>query len=146
MYRALILIILYLISYRGSLVNASENALRIFFPVFEFNSDPQTMLDARSMQINLQVHRGLFRYLPNGEIKPDLAASWKFSDNHLELRVKLRKSTFSNGTPIEPIHVVNSFARLFLVESSMSADLQSISGVDLLKAKKTLSHFGVKAS
>lgn len=122
----------------------SRKSLSIYYSPFEFQGDPHTMIDARSMHLNLQIHRGLFRYLPNGEIKPDLADTWSFSSNKLELRVKLKDEKFNDGTKISAQHVVSSFARLFLVESSIAADLSSISGIEQLRKQNKLDNFGVK--
>ncbi len=123
---------------------ASEKKLKIFLPSFSYNSDPQTMIDARSMQINLQIHRGLFRYMPNGEVKPDLAETWVFSEDRRELTIKIKKAYFSDNTPISSHHILHSFARLFLVESSMSADLGEISGVKKFLKERHLSFLGIK--
>ncbi len=126
-------------------VFASEKKLKIFLPSFLYNSDPQTMIDARSMQINLQIHRGLFRYMPNGDIKSDLAESWIFSDDRRELTIKIKKAYFSDNSLITSHHIVNSFARLFLIESSMSADLGDISGIKSFLKEKKISLLGIKA-
>lgn len=100
--------------------------LTIHFNKLTVNFDPQKMIDARSMQVNLQIHRGLFRYLPNGDIVPDLASSWEFSPDHLKLIVNLKKSSFSNGNQIKSKHVVNTFKRMFAISSGISADLSGL--------------------
>lgn len=119
--------------------------LKVSFPRFTINIDPQEMSDAKSMHVNLQIHRGLFRFLPNGDIIPDLAENWKYSKDKKKLFIKLRKDiTFSDGTKIEPINVILTFARLFNIGSSISADLGMIRGIDKFKKSKKIFDLGIK--
>ncbi len=126
-------------------IHCFASTLNIYFPRFDINVDPQTMIDARSMQVNLQIHRGLFRYLPNGQVKSDLVSKWEFSPDKKIFKVKLKNAIFSDGTPIKAKHVVNSFVRMFVIESSMSADLNGILGSQKMKTAKDLKTFGVQA-
>jgi ABC-type oligopeptide transport system substrate-binding subunit len=107
--------------------------------------DPHKMEDLYSMMAILQIHRGLVRNDPSGSLKPDLAARWHVSEDGKKYLFNLKDSKFANGRKIEAHHVVNSLARMFFLESSMSADLSLIAGSSDLKEKKNLSTFGVRA-
>lgn len=121
------------------------STLRIHFPSVKMNFDPQRMEDAFSMAIATQLYRGLLRYNATGDIKPDLAESWTESKDHRNYRFKLKKISFSDGTPITATHVQMTFARLFRLGASMAADIDYIQGAKTFKDKPEIANFGVKA-
>jgi oligopeptide transport system substrate-binding protein len=123
---------------------SSDQALRIHFPSVKVNFDPQRMEDAYSMAIATQIYRGLLRYNTTGDIRADLAESWTESDDHRTYRFKLKKATFSDGSPITAKHVQMTFARLFRLGASMAADIDYIAGAREFKSKPDISKFGVK--
>lgn len=119
--------------------------LRVHVPKVKFILDPHRMEDMYSMAIALQLHRGLFRYDPNGEVLPDLVEKWTISNDGLSYRFHLRETTFSDGTKITANHVVQSLARIFFLGAGVGADLEYISGTKLFKTSKHLSDLGIKA-
>ena len=90
-----------------------------------------------------QVHRGLFRYDMTGTVLPDLAESWTESADHLVYRIKLKPSSFSDGTPIQPSHVQMTFARMFHLGASMAGDLDYIAGNHDMRKDGDLTKLGV---
>lgn len=124
--------------------NKSEDLINIHFPLVNLNLDPHKMEDAFSMTVVLQVHRGLLRYSPSGDVMPDLAESWKESSDHKFYTLELRPATFSNGVKIEAKHVQMSFARLFSIGAAIGADLDYIEGVSEFRKSGDLSKLGIK--
>ena len=125
--------------------NTEEGLLRIHLPSVKMNLDPQRMEDAYSMAVVSQLYRGLLRYNTTGDVRADLAESWTESPDHKTYRFKLRKATFSDGSPITAKHVQMTFARMFRVASSMAADIDYIAGAKEFKSSLDLSKFGVTA-
>lgn len=123
--------------------NSQRDSLRIHFPSVKLNVDPQKMEDAFSMAIATQLYRGLLRYDASGDVRPDLAESWHESEDHRTIKFKLRKTTFSDGTPITARHVQMTFARLFRLGASMAGDIDYIVGSKNFKENLDLSEFGV---
>lgn len=123
---------------------SNDQTLRIHFPSVKVNFDPQRMEDAYSMAIAAQLYRGLLRYNTTGDIRADLAESWTESDDHRTYRFKLRKATFSDGSPITAKHVQMTFARLFRLGAAMAADIDYIAGAREFKSKPDISKFGVQ--
>jgi ABC-type transport system substrate-binding protein len=124
--------------------NTDHSRLRIHFPAVNLVLDPQKMEDAYSMAVVSQIHRGLFRYATTGEVLNDLAESWTEAPDHLSYRIKLKSMTFSDGTPITPVHVQMTFARMFNLGASMAGDIDYISGSAEFKKTHDLDKFGVK--
>jgi ABC-type transport system substrate-binding protein len=130
----------------SSAVATEKPMLTIPLPPVELNLDPHKMDDWYSMAANLQLHRGLFRYTAGGDVTGDLAKDWKVSADGKTFTVNLEEGlTFSNGTPIKADDVVRSFARIFLVGSSIGADIDYIEGAKHVRDSKRLDHFGVRA-
>jgi ABC-type oligopeptide transport system substrate-binding subunit len=120
-----------------------EMPLRLQMPKVDLIIDPHAMEDAYSMTIVHQVHRGLFRYTPSGDVIPDLVESWKVSDSGLQYLFKLKKSEFSDGKLIKSINVLHSFARLLAKGASMGADIEYINGAKEFRSTKDLSKLGI---
>ncbi|MCM2280911.1 MAG: ABC transporter substrate-binding protein [Bdellovibrionaceae bacterium] len=120
------------------------NQLEIPLPAEKIVLDPQLMQDAWSMHVVLQIHRGLFRFLPDGTVKPDLVESFTESNDGKSLTVRLKTATFSDGSPLKSDHVVNTFRRLFHLQASIAADLSMITGAMEAKSGKETSTFGVQ--
>jgi len=118
--------------------------LRVHIPDVKIQTDPQKMEDAYSMMIALQLYRGLLRYNESGDVKDDIAQSWTQSPDNLTYSFKLKKASFSDGTPITAQNVQMSFARLFYLGSSMAADIDYIAGAEDFKKTWDISKFGIK--
>jgi oligopeptide transport system substrate-binding protein len=123
---------------------ANQKNLRIHLPIVNLILDPQKMEDAYSMAISSQIHRGLFRYNTAGEVLNDLAESWTESPDHRTYQIKLRAATFSDGSPITPVHVQMSFARMFALGASMAGDIDYIAGSAEFKKTHDLTKLGVR--
>lgn len=121
----------------------SEKVLNIHFPPVNLNLDPQKMEDAYSMTVVLQIHRGLLRYTPSGDVAPDLVERWSESSDHKIYSFKLNPAKFSNGQPITTTHVRMSFARLFFIGAAMSADLDYIEGASEFKKSGDIQKLGI---
>lgn len=107
--------------------------------------DPQHYEDIYSMVVILQVHRGLLRFLPNLEIAPDIAESYKVLEQGKKITFVLGERYFSDGTRIEAKHVVRTFQRLFKGNGGFAADLNYIKGAKrILHGEKDLSVLGVR--
>ncbi len=119
--------------------------LNIHIPQVNLNLDPHKMEDAFSMLIVSQIHRGLLRYSSEGEILPDIAESWKESDDKLRYTFKLKAMSFSDRSPITAMNVVLSFARIFKLQAGIAADIDYIKGSNEIRNAKDMSQFGVKA-
>lgn len=119
--------------------------LNIHVPQVNLNLDPHKMEDAFSMLIVSQIHRGLLRYSSEGEILPDIAESWKESEDKLRYTFKLKDMSFSDGTPITAQNVVFSFARIFRLQAGIAADVDYIQGANEVPKAKNLTSFGIKA-
>jgi ABC-type transport system substrate-binding protein len=123
----------------------AADSLDIPLPAEKINLDPQEMQDAWSMHVVLQIHRGLFRFLPDGSVKPDIAESFFESDDKKNLTVKLREAKFSDGTLMTAAHVVRTFQRLFVLQASIAADISAIRGSKGdLKSQSGRKNFGVQ--
>lgn len=127
-----------------NLPSKSNPVLKMHLPKVHLILDPHKMEDAYSMALVLQLFRGLLRYDPRGDVVLDLAQSWEESPDHKIYRIKLRPSTFSDGTAISPVHVQMSFARMFNLGASMGADLDYIEGVAKFKQTKLIADLGIK--
>lgn len=123
---------------------SKTSTLRMHFPAVKLNVDPQRMEDAFSMAIATQLYRGLLRYNTTGDVRTDLAESWTESPDHRTFRFKLKKESFSDGTPITAKHVQMTFARLFRLGASMAGDIDYIEGGKQFKEALDLEKFGVK--
>ena len=73
--------------------------------------DPAEASDDSSMSIVNYIGEGLTR-LVNDEIVPGIAESWDVSDDNLTYTFHLRKSTWSDGTPLTAADFEYSFLRL----------------------------------
>ena len=120
--------------------------LNIHFPLVSLNLDPHKMEDAYSMTVVLQVHRGLLRYTPSGDVAPDLAKKWADSPNHKTYTFKLNESHFSDGSPVTAKNVRMSFARLFYSGAAMGADLDYIDGAAEFKKTGDIEKLGIRES
>lgn len=117
--------------------------LRVPMRSLKLNLDPQSMKDAYSMVVNVQIYRGLFRFNSDSEIEPDLVETWKVSSDHKEYRFKLRERRFSDGSSITAENVRQTFARIFFIGAAMGSDLNYISGVSKFRKSHRLSDLGI---
>lgn len=75
--------------------------------------DPARAGDSSSANVIAQVFEGLTAFDANSAVQPALADSWQASDDGRQLTFHLRPGvTFSDGTPITPHDVVESWLRL----------------------------------
>ncbi len=117
--------------------------LNFHIPVRLAHLDPHRMEDAYSMMINIQIYRSLFRYLADGQLKPDFVAKYEVSADRLRYTFHLRDDIFfSDKTPITSQHVQHSLARIFSSGASIGADLDYIKGVEIFRKTKDLKDFG----
>ena len=140
-------VLLMVITTCGGIASASPSqtqTLRVSHPKVGIVLDPHKMEDAFSMAVVLQLYRGLMRYTPQGESRPDLAESWTESTDHLRYVFKLKDANFSNGKPITAKNVQMSIARIFFLGASMGADLDYITGVDGFRKSGDIGMLGVK--
>jgi peptide/nickel transport system substrate-binding protein len=78
------------------------------------------------------VYESLVERTPGGELKPGLATTWSFSDDHTSLTLALREGvTFHNGTPFDSSAVVASL-NAFRAEGAQATALATVSGVEAL--------------
>ncbi|MCX6126600.1 MAG: ABC transporter substrate-binding protein [Proteobacteria bacterium] len=123
----------------------SPRHLTIAIPKIEYILDPHRMEDAYSMLMNIQIHRGLFRYTPEGDVVTDLVQSWTEDSNHLRFVYKLKKSTFSDGTTITAEDLRQSLARIFYIGASIGADIEYVKGAKKFRQSKNMADLGIKA-
>ena len=118
--------------------------LNVYLGPSALNLDPHHMETALSMTVVMQLHRGLLRFDANGDCVPDIAKSWEASKDHKNYRFKLRESYFSNGERITSRHVLYSFARVFVLETGMAADIEYIAGVKEFQRTKKIEALGLR--
>ena len=106
----------------------SGEILRIAFPTKHIQLDPQKFEDMYSMTAVNQLYAKLFRYTPDGQIRPDLVDRWAVSKDKTTYTFKLKKKTFSDGSPITAHHIANSLKRIFVLKASLSSDLSIVKG------------------
>lgn len=123
----------------------NNSMINLNLPVAIQKIDPHHMEDAYSMLLSIQVYRGLFRYLSNGDLKLDLVEDYKKDESGLIYTFKLKPNLiFSNNEPIKSIHVLHSLARIYYTGSSISADLDYIAGADEFKKSKKISDLKIE--
>lgn len=74
--------------------------------------DSANALDQTSISSFLEIYDRLVKFGPTGQILPDLATSWQFSDGNKRVTFTLRPGIrFSDGSPLTPADVVLSIQR-----------------------------------
>lgn len=122
-----------------------DKNLNLHIPVRLTHLDPHKMEDAYSMLANIQIYRGLFRFLGNGELKPDLIHNYEINKERTKYIFHLKKDAkFSNGDDITSNNVLHSLARIYFLGSSIGADLDYITGLQLFKKTKNIDDLGIK--
>jgi ABC-type oligopeptide transport system substrate-binding subunit len=119
----------------NSAVSATSN-LKIAFPKKDLQLDPQKIEDMYSMMVVNQLYAKLFRYTPDGQVRPDLVESWTVSKDKRTYTFRIKKAKFSDGSDLTTTHVANSIKRIFVVQAALSSDLAFIKGVALFKKSK----------
>ncbi len=75
--------------------------------------DPVQIVDVSGAEVAAKVYAGLVRFTPDGDVVPDLAASWTVTENGRVYRFHLRDGlTFHSGRPLTATSVVASLERL----------------------------------
>ncbi|WP_181860290.1 peptide ABC transporter substrate-binding protein [Candidatus Similichlamydia laticola] len=73
----------------------------------EYN--PHLIRDLHSGLVSIHLYEGLFRMGENGNLLPGLAKQVAFSKDGLHCRIKLRRSFWSDGTPLTAHDIVRSW-------------------------------------
>jgi peptide/nickel transport system substrate-binding protein len=117
------------------------NTVQIFGTI-----DPAKISDYTDYMAAVNLYDGLVGVDPNGNLVPELAESWKVSDDAKEVTFKLRDDAkFSDGTPVKASDVVYSVERLLRINqgpANLFADVLkpgSVTAVDDKSIKFTLS-------
>lgn len=77
-----------------------------------FNFDPSNAPDQESISTVLEMYDRVTQFGPEGQILPDLATSWTFSNGHKTVLFTLRKGVkFSDGSPLTAADVAYSITR-----------------------------------
>lgn len=119
--------------------------LRIALPTKQLQLDPQRIEDMYSMTVVNQLFVKLFRYTPDGQVRPDLVERWEVSKDKKTYTFHLKKMTFSDGTPISAQNVVHSLKRIFFLKAALSSDLSIIKGARAFAKSNKLSDLKIVA-
>lgn len=122
-----------------------DGELRIAMPTKHLQLDPQKIEDMYSMTIVNQLYAKLFRYTPDGQIRPDLVERWAVSKDKTIYTFQLKRRTFSDGTPITARHIANSLKRVFVVKAALSSDLSIIKGARSFARTKSSADLAIRA-
>lgn len=109
--------------------------------------DPQVSTDTASVTLAASLFEGLTRLDENGDAVP-AAADWAVSDDGLTYTFTLRKSAWSDGTPVIASDFVFGMQRTVSpsTKSALSAQLDDIRNAKAIReGKKDVSQLGVKA-
>ena len=112
--RLLLVAVLFALSVSvAGLARGARTDLLIAVPDEPPSLDPTTNASAAIDQILQQnVYEGLVRVMPDGELEPDLAASFEVSSDGLTYTFSLRQGVlFHNGRPFTSADVVSTFER-----------------------------------
>lgn len=104
-------------------LQASQKMFRFPIKSVPESIDPHQLYSLFAVIVGNQIHKSLFKFSPALELEKSLASAYRFTNSGLSLTVELGDYQFSDGTPLKPEHVVNSFKRLFFIQSSMCADM-----------------------
>tara|TARA_B100000749_G_scaffold280891_1_gene280309 strand:+ start:87001 stop:88533 length:1533 start_codon:yes stop_codon:yes gene_type:complete len=126
-------------------MNINHKEIRVAFPMVDLGLDPHLLDDWFSMVVVLQVHRGLFRFAPSGELLPDIVETYSVSSDKKTYKFKLRPQNFSDGTPITARDVVNSFARIFYRNAAIGSDINYIKGASAFRDSENLEKLGIRS-
>ncbi|MDQ3937473.1 MAG: peptide ABC transporter substrate-binding protein [Chloroflexota bacterium] len=114
-----------------------------------FTWDPALAGDATSANVLAQVFEGLTAFDPEGRVQPALAAGWSVEEDGRRLVFDLRPGlTYSDGTPLEAQHVVDSWLRLLDPErpSPLVSLLADVTGAtDYLAGRASRQEVGLRA-
>ena len=110
---------------------ASGGTLRYAYPIGPSRFDPHRSTVGQDIRIFTLVYDRLVHYDTSGTLIPGLATEWTFSDDGLELELKLREGVlFQDGEPFNADAVKANLDRGKTVEgSSVATDLADISEV-----------------
>ena len=113
---------------------SSGGAFRFAYPIGPSRFDPHRSTVGQDIRIFTLVYDRLVHYDETGTLIPGLAESWEFSDDGLQLTMKLREGVlFQDGTPFDAAAVKANIERGQTVEgSAVVADLSTISEVQVV--------------
>jgi peptide/nickel transport system substrate-binding protein len=113
---------------------ASGGTLRYAYAISPTRWDPHRSTIGQDIRLLAPVYDRLVHYSPSGEFIPGLATEWTFSEDGLQLELKLRDGVvFHDGEPFNAEAVKANIERGQTVEgSSVVADLSTISEVQVV--------------
>ncbi|MFZ5823922.1 MAG: ABC transporter substrate-binding protein [Bacillota bacterium] len=91
---------------------AKSDLLKIGLSAEPSNLDPAINAGTAARAVRLNIYRGLFNYMKDGKLTPQLAASHEVSPDGLTYTFKLRDAKFHNGDPVTAEDVKFTFERL----------------------------------
>ncbi len=109
--------------------------------------DPALITDVQGGSIAAKLFNGLVRFNENLDIVPDIARSWKLSDDHLTYTFRLRYGvTFSNGRKVTAQDVKYSFERVLTprTKAPLTWILDKIEGANDVLAGKAADVSGIR--
>lgn len=122
-------------SAQTSKLKKNGEALKVFLGPIPKTIDPTTVTSFTEYVVIQQMTRGLTKLDTNGQIKGDLAESWKISDNGSRYIFTLKAGQkFSNGDPVEAESFVGSFKRQIKKGRTIHFDFNEIASVLSIKS------------
>ncbi len=109
--------------------------------------DPALITDVQGGGISAKLFNGLVRFNENLDLMPDIAVSWKLSDDHMTYTFRLRRDArFSNGRKITAQDFKYSFERVLTpkTKAPLTWVLDKIEGADDFIAGKSESVSGIR--
>jgi oligopeptide transport system substrate-binding protein len=122
--------------------------LRYGVPELTRNTDPHRASSADEQRLVSHLFLGLVTKDNTGQIVPGVAESWVVSPDGLSYVFRLRKSEWSDGTPVTAATFVEAFRRLFSARQSKQQARDYISilnASEILAGKKPAKALGIKA-
>lgn len=108
--------------------------MKVFLGPIPKTIDPTTVTSFTEYVVIQQMTRGLTKLDPNGQIRGDLAESWKITGNASRYIFTLRSGQkFSNGDPVDAESFVGSFSRQIKKGRTIHFDFNEIESVKSIK-------------
>lgn len=115
----------------GAEAQASAKIIRFGLSSFPPSLQPFVHTGTAALTVKLLVYRGLTGFGPDGEVRPELAESWK-QESPTVWTFKLRPATFHNGKPVTSEDVKWSFEQIAKPDSTsqLRAEFSVISSIE----------------
>ncbi|MFK0283227.1 ABC transporter substrate-binding protein [Streptomyces sp. NPDC090499] len=111
--------------------SSSATALSLAVQAAPASFDPAQLNEGQATYIWSALYDTLLYTDNNGELKPNAAESWKYSDDGLALTIKLRKGmTFSSGAPVNAAAVKATLERTMSTPGPQQVPLASVKSVE----------------